>query len=190
MTKPKFKIGDRLFYKGHLHCVIMDIIQENLSFTYEVNMTLNKKNKIVDEWELFENKQQAHFANTSKKRNNKPELVVEPMLFDSEEEAVEYYSKRDKLNLIMLEVKDLKKMIANLTEIVLKQNQDVETKTQKPIRNNFLENTINDLKVGQKKTFFNYSIEKIQEILTSPINNKKSFNVIKFGKKCQVYRYE
>ena len=190
MTKPKFKIGDRLFYKGHLHCVVMDIIQENLSYTYEINMTLNKKNKIVDEWELFVNKQQAHFADTTKKINNKPELVVEPMLFNSEEEAVEYYSKRDKLNLIMLEVKDLKKMIANLTEIVLKQNQDVETKTQKPIRNNFLENTINDLKVGQKKTFFNYSTEKIQEILTSPINNKKSFNVINFGKKSQVYRYQ
>ena len=195
MTKPKFKIGDRLFYKGHLHCVVMDIIQENLSYTYEINMTLNKKNKIVDEWELFVNKQQAHFADTTKKINNKPELVVEPMLFNSEEEAVEYYRKRDEKNIYISEVKELKKMIADLTKIVLKQNQNkerfslVETKTQKLIRN-ILENTINDLKVGQKKTFFNYNIEKIQEILTSPINNKKSFNVIKFGKKCQVYRYE
>ena len=57
MGNPKFKIGDRLFYKGHIHCTIMDIIQENLSFVYEVNMSLNNKNKIVDEWELFEKKQ-------------------------------------------------------------------------------------------------------------------------------------
>jgi hypothetical protein len=190
MNKAKFKIGDRLFYKGHLHCVVMDIIQENLSFTYEVNMTLNKKNKIVDEWELFENKQQAHFADTTKKRNNKPELIPEPMLFNSEEEAVEYYSKRDKLNLIMLEVKDLKKMIANLTEIVLKQNQDVETKCEKSKRKSHLEDSINNLKVGQKRTFFNYSAEKIQEVLTSPTNDKKSFHVTKFGTKSQVYRYE
>jgi hypothetical protein len=190
MTKPKFKIGDRLFYKGHLHCVIMDIIQENLSFTYEINMTLNKKNKIVDEWELFENKQQAHFADTTKKRNIKPELVVEPMLFDSEEEAVEYYSKRDKINLIIEEVKQLKTMIANLTEIVMKQNQDVETKGEKSKRRSHLEDSINNLKVGQKKTFFNYSTEKIHEVLTSPINDKKSFNVINFGKKSQVYRYQ
>jgi hypothetical protein len=34
MTKPKFKIGDRLFYKGHLHCVIMDIIQESNKALY------------------------------------------------------------------------------------------------------------------------------------------------------------
>jgi hypothetical protein len=186
MTKPKFKIGDRLFYKGHLHCVIMDIIQENLSFTYEVNMSLNKKNKIVDEWELFENKQQANFGQTSKK--NKFSFPPLPITFPTKDWGA--IQQADDFSIYVKEVIELKKMISDLTKIVLKQNQDVETKTQKPIRNNFLENTINDLKVGQKKTFFNYSIEKIKEILNSPINNKKSFNVIKFGKKCQVYRYE
>jgi hypothetical protein len=192
MGNPKFKIGDRLFYKGHLHCVVMDIIQENLSFTYEVNMSLNKKNKIVDEWELFENKQQANFGQTSKK-NNKPEFVPEPMLFDSEEEAVEFYSKRDKLNLIMLEVKDLKKMIANLTEIVMKQNQDVEKtiEVKEPIVKDVLQNIIDNLRVGQKKTFNGYAFNKIKTCLRKSEPSGKDFHVIekRKGNKIQVQVY-
>jgi hypothetical protein len=96
----------------------------------------------------------------------------------------------DDFSIYVREVKELKEMIANLTEIVLKQNQDVETKGEKSKRRSHLEDSINALKVGQKRTFFNYSAEKIQEVLTSPINNKKSFHVTKFGTKSQVYRYE
>lgn len=175
MTKPKFKIGDRLFYKGHLHCVVMDIIQEKLSFTYVINMSINKKNKIVDEWDLFETKEKIFGKRTRKKQVS---------------DKVKLFGEVD----ILREIEELKGLIIDLTHMVLKKNiLEVERKLInpiKPIQVHSAENTINSLKVGQKKTFQNYSKEKIQEVLTSTINNKKKFSVINIGKKTQVYRYE
>jgi len=222
MNNPKFKIGDRLFYKGHIHCTIMDIIQENLSFVYEVNMSLNNKNKIVDEWELFEKKQNVfvdvetglkkqvkeidkvkkkvgrpkkNVTILPKSHNEKP-IVLEHSYYTTKPKSIEFIDieeleEYEKLSFLIKEVENLKKMIANLTELVLKQNKNVsKTKGEQSKRRSHLEDRINALKVGQKRTFFNYSMEKIQEVLTSPINNRKSFNVINFGKKSQIYRYE
>ena len=151
-----FKIGDRLFYKGHIHCTIMDIIQENLSFVYEVNMSLNNKNKIVDEWELFEKKQnvfvdvetglkkQVKEIDKVKKKVGRPKknVTILPKSHDEKPIVLEhsYYTTKpksiesidieeleeyEKLSFLIKEVENLKKMIANLTELVLKQNKNV-----------------------------------------------------------------
>jgi hypothetical protein len=208
MGNPKFKIGDRLFYKGHIHCTIMDIIQENLSFTYEVNMSLNNKNKIVDEWELFEKKQNVFVdVETGLKKEVKQVDKVEkkrgrpkknkfsspplPITFPNKDWGAIQQAEANEFSIYVKEVIELKKMIANLTELVLKQNKNVsKTKGEQSKRRSHLEDRINALKVGQKRTFFNYSMEKIQEVLTSPINNRNSFNVINFGKKSQIYRFK
>ena len=191
MTTPKFKIGQKLFFKGHLHCTIMDIIQENFVFTYEINMTLNNRNKVVDEWDLFENKEKARFKNESKIKQPK-----NPIGFT--DEALKIYQDKKMLHNLLEEFRELKQTIEKLTILVTFMSSENKidksnTKVQEPFVKNVLQTTIDNLNVGQKKTFFNYTLNKVNECVQQSKYQDRDYHVVEIpkglGKKAiQVYR--
>lgn len=188
MTTPKFKIGQKVYLKGHLHCTIMDIIQENFVFTYEVNMTLNNRNKVVDEWDLFENKEQARFKDEPKIK--KPQFVP----YSPSDEFLEQKT----LNNVVQEINELKKMVEKLTILVtyISAENKIDksiSKVEKPIVKNVLQTTIDNLKVGQKKTFGkSYTLDKVNDCINGLISKDKVFHIIALsrgsGTYVQVYR--
>lgn len=193
MTTPKFKIGQKLFYKGHLHCTIMDIIQENFVFTYEINMTLNNRNKIVDEWDLFENKEKARFK-------NEPKIKQPKNPFGFTDEALEIYKDKKMLHNLIIEFRELKQMIEKLNSLVTymssenKIDKSIE-KFQEPIVKKTLQEIIDKLKVGQKKTFINsHPFSSIKKCVEKCEYEGKEFHIIDISKGLskkviQVYRF-
>ena len=191
MTTPKFKIGQKIFYKGHLHCTIMDIIQENFVFTYEVNMTLNNRNKVVDEWDLSEKKEKARFKNEPKVEKEKDRFVAWHPNQDN-------FEKQKTLDLVSKEINELKQMVVKLTMLVtnIANENKIDksnTKIQEPIVKNVLQTTIDNLNVGQKKTFFNYTLNKVNECIQQSKYQDRDYHVVeipkRLGKKAiQVYR--
>jgi hypothetical protein len=183
MNKPKFEIGQKLFYKGHLHCTIMDIIQENFIFTYEINMTLNNRNKIVDEWDLFENKEKARFKNEPKIKQ--PKFVP----YSPSDEFLEQKTLKK-------EIKELKDLIERLIDYVVEirfEKQIYKSRPIQPIVKNVLKETIDNLKVGQKRTLNRtYTLDKINDCINRFISKDKVFHIIELSKGSgtyvQVYR--
>lgn len=194
MTTPKFKIGQKLFYKGHLHCTIMDIVQENFVFTYEINMTLNNRNKIVDEWDLFENKEKARFKNEPKIKQ--PKFVP----YSPSDEAKETFFVQKTLNNVVKEINELKNMVEQLTEFIvdntnlnkIDKSRPIQT-IKEPIVKNVLKETIDNLKVGQKRTLVkSYTLNKVHDCINKFISKNKVFHIIELSKNSgtyvQVYR--
>ena len=180
MTTPKFKIGQKLFFKGHLHCTIMDIIQENFVFTYEINMTLNNRNKVVDEWDLFENKEKARFKNESKIKQPKNHIGFT-------DEALKIYQDKKMLHNLLEEFRELKQTIEKLTILVTFMSSENKidksnTKVQEPFVKNVLQTTIDNLNVGQKKTFFNYTLNKVNECVQQSKYQDRDYHVVEIPK--------
>ena len=67
------------------------------------------------------------------------------------------------------------------------------TKVQEPFVKNVLQTTIDNLNVGQKKTFFNYTLNKVNECVQQSKYQDRDYHVVEIpkglGKKAiQVYR--
>lgn len=100
--------------------------------------------------------------------------------------------------IILREIYDLKSMVQKLTSLVnyMANENKIDksiSKVKKPIVKNVLQTTIDNLKVGQKKTFNNHSFRRINECIEKSKFQGRDYHVVELtkglGKKVvQVYR--
>ena len=126
-------------------------------------------------------------------KKNKSSFPPLPITFPNKDWGAIQQAEANEFSIYVKEVIELKKMIDNLTELVLKQNKDVEKtiEVKEPIVKDVLQNIIDNLRVGQKKTFNGYAFSKIKTCIQKSEPSGKDFHVIekRKGNKIQVQVY-
>ena len=112
--------------------------------------------------------------------------------------VVENYTPSFDNGIILREIHELKEMVEKLTNIVSfmaneKKVDKSSTKVQEPIVKNVLKQTIENLKIGQKKTLNKYyTLDKVHDCINKFISKDKVFHIIELsrnsGTYVQVYR--
>ena len=112
--------------------------------------------------------------------------------------VVENYTPSFDNGILLREIHELKEMVEYITNFIISKEKENTLDfrnwkiAEEPIAKNSLQEKIDNMKVGQKKTFFGYSFKKIESCVQQSKPTGKDFHIIelsnKYKKQVQVYR--